>query len=111
LSHGHYSNDIKVLAKKIQTSRSGYNSGVHRNFGPRPKDRFPLRTSLVIELNTSDIPPFIALNVFHHRNYVLQYLPVPITDIILMRTTEKDRMEKLQVLMNKVIDIFFFFSI
>jgi hypothetical protein len=37
------------------------------------------------------------------RNSVIEYLPVPITDIILMKTTEKERMEKLQFLMNKVI--------
>jgi hypothetical protein len=36
------------------------------------------------------------------RNSVIEYLPVPITDIILMKTTEKERMEKLQYSMNKV---------
>ncbi|CAF4915409.1 unnamed protein product, partial [Rotaria sp. Silwood1] len=36
------------------------------------------------------------------ENYVIQYLPVPITDIILMKTSEKDRMEKLQFLMTKL---------
>ncbi|CAF1492183.1 unnamed protein product, partial [Adineta steineri] len=35
-------------------------------------------------------------------NHAIQYLPIPITDIILMKTTEKDRMEKLQMLMNKL---------
>lgn len=38
-----------------------------------------------------------------YRNYVIQYLPVPITDIILMKTSEKERMEKLQFLMSKVL--------
>ncbi|CAF4467038.1 unnamed protein product, partial [Rotaria magnacalcarata] len=35
-------------------------------------------------------------------NNVIQYLPVPITDIILMKTSEKERMEKLQSLMVKL---------
>jgi predicted solute-binding protein len=38
------------------------------------------------------------------RNVAIQYLPMPMTDIIIMRTTEKERMEKLQQLMNKVIE-------
>ena len=37
------------------------------------------------------------------RNSVIEYVPVPITDIILMKITEKDRMEKVQLLMNKVL--------
>ncbi|UJR27563.1 hypothetical protein I4U23_008845 [Adineta vaga] len=36
------------------------------------------------------------------QNYSIQYLPIPITDIILMKITEKDRMEKVQSLMNKL---------
>ncbi|CAM4889502.1 unnamed protein product [Rotaria socialis] len=36
------------------------------------------------------------------ENNVIQYLPVPITDIILMKTSEKERMEKLQSLMVKL---------
>ncbi|CAF3056472.1 unnamed protein product [Rotaria socialis] len=36
------------------------------------------------------------------ENYTIQYLPIPITDIILMKITEKDRMEKIQILMNKL---------
>ncbi|CAF0821938.1 unnamed protein product [Adineta ricciae] len=36
------------------------------------------------------------------ENYTIQYLPIPITDIILMKITEKDRMEKVQSLMNKL---------
>jgi hypothetical protein len=36
------------------------------------------------------------------RNSTIQYLPVPITDIIQMKITEKDRMEKVQILINKV---------
>ncbi|CAF3836161.1 unnamed protein product [Rotaria sordida] len=36
------------------------------------------------------------------ENYVIQYLPVPMTDIILMKTSEKERMEKLQFLINKL---------
>ncbi len=39
---------------------------------------------------------------FQFRNSIIEYLPVPIMDIILMKTTEKERMEKLQFLMNKV---------
>jgi hypothetical protein len=38
------------------------------------------------------------------RNYTIQYLPIPITDIIQMKITEKDRMEKVQTLINKVIE-------
>jgi len=38
------------------------------------------------------------------RNYTIQYLPIPIIDIIQMKITEKDRMEKVQTLINKVIE-------
>jgi hypothetical protein len=37
------------------------------------------------------------------RNYTIQYLPVPIIDIVAMKITERDRMEKVQILINKVI--------
>lgn len=36
------------------------------------------------------------------RNYSIKYLPVPILDIIQMKITEKDRLEKIQYLINKV---------
>ncbi|CAF0852401.1 unnamed protein product [Adineta ricciae] len=42
-----------------------------------------------------------SLTVLDIRNSIIQYLPVPITDIIQMKT-ERDRMEKLQYLMNKL---------
>ncbi|CAF2605251.1 unnamed protein product [Rotaria sp. Silwood2] len=50
----------------------------------------------------------LSLNSFEdivnamEENYTIQYLPIPITDIILMKITEKDRMEKIQILMNKL---------
>jgi amino acid transporter len=37
------------------------------------------------------------------RNYTIQYLPIPISDIIVMKITERDRIEKVQILTNKVI--------
>jgi hypothetical protein len=44
------------------------------------------------------------------RNSTIQYLPVPITDIIQMKITEKDRMEKVQILINKVKNWIEFYS-
>ena len=44
----------------------------------------------------------VSTRTVYSRNSVIQYFPVPITDIILMKTTEKDRMEKLQQLISKV---------
>lgn len=49
----------------------------------------------------SDILP----TLIHFRNSVIEYVPIPITDIVLMKITEKDRMEKLQSLINKVNDL------
>lgn len=51
---------------------------------------------------------FISLNNFEEiveamdENSVIEYLPVPIFDIVAMKTTEKERIEKLQQLMNKL---------
>ena len=36
------------------------------------------------------------------RNFTIHYLPVPIIDLIQMKITEKDRLEKAQNLINKV---------
>jgi hypothetical protein len=52
---------------------------------------------------------FIKNNIYIYtsilfRNYTIQYLPIPITDIIQMKITEKDRMEKVQTLITKVIE-------
>ncbi|CAF0976859.1 unnamed protein product [Rotaria sordida] len=50
----------------------------------------------------------LSLNSFEdivnamEENYTIQYLPIPIADIILMKINEKDRMEKIQILMNKL---------
>ncbi|CAF3341597.1 unnamed protein product [Rotaria sp. Silwood1] len=50
----------------------------------------------------------LSLNSFEdivnamEENNTIQYLPIPITDIILMKINEKDRMEKIQILMNKL---------
>jgi len=46
---------------------------------------------------------YIYINSYSSfRNSTIQYLPVPITDILQMKITEKDRMEKVPILMNKV---------
>ena len=45
----------------------------------------------------------LILFSFINRNYAIEYLPVPITDIILMRMTDKERQEKVPFLINKVI--------
>ncbi|CAF0872120.1 unnamed protein product [Adineta steineri] len=50
----------------------------------------------------------LSLNSFEdivnamEENHTIQYFHIPITDIILMKTTEKERMEKVQILMNKL---------
>ncbi|CAF1023065.1 unnamed protein product, partial [Adineta steineri] len=58
--------------------------------------------TIFYDRNTLSLNNFEEIVDAMEENHAIQYLPIPITDIILMKTTEKDRMEKLQMLMNKL---------
>ncbi|CAF1333578.1 unnamed protein product [Adineta steineri] len=83
------------------------NCGLTKDFGTRFGHCLSVTCVENLDLSNNTLEDkgndFISSKIYTSiKNHAIQYLPIPITDIILMKTTEKDRMEKLQMLMNKL---------